>query len=95
MLEVSLYSTPSSCSGDEDSVIPLIGTAQTVNKVAKDLRLIPTSPYRVWFQGQQVKAVRNCDEVQSFLAVIKLNTCKGDRLYGKESAIHELKTQET
>ena len=55
MMQVSLYSTPSSCSGDEDSVIPLIGTAQTVNKVAKDLRLIPTSPYRVWFQGQQVK----------------------------------------
>lgn len=47
------------CSGDADSVIPLIGTRQLVGTVAKELKLTSTSPYRVWLQGQQVSAQSN------------------------------------
>ncbi|CAK7340264.1 unnamed protein product [Dovyalis caffra] len=41
-------------SGDQDSVIPFTGTRSLVNKLAKDLRLKPTVPYRAWFSGKQV-----------------------------------------
>ncbi|GMP97896.1 hypothetical protein CsSME_00045985 [Camellia sinensis var. sinensis] len=41
-------------SGDEDSVIPLLGTCTLVNELAKELELKTTVPYRVWFEGRQV-----------------------------------------
>ncbi|GFP82633.1 serine carboxypeptidase-like 45 [Phtheirospermum japonicum] len=41
-------------SGDQDSVIPLTGTRSLVRRLARQLRLNTTVPYRVWFEGQQV-----------------------------------------
>ncbi|KAK7394292.1 hypothetical protein VNO78_14814 [Psophocarpus tetragonolobus] len=41
-------------SGDQDSVIPLTGSRTLVRKMAKELGLKTTVPYRVWFQKQQV-----------------------------------------
>uniref|UniRef100_A0A6N2JZU1 Uncharacterized protein n=1 Tax=Salix viminalis TaxID=40686 RepID=A0A6N2JZU1_SALVM len=40
--------------GDQDSVIPFTGTRSLVSKVAKDLRLKTTVPYRAWLSGNQV-----------------------------------------
>lgn len=41
-------------SGDQDSVIPLIGSRSLVKGLAEELGLKTTVPYRVWFEGQQV-----------------------------------------
>ncbi|XP_028766238.1 serine carboxypeptidase-like 45 [Neltuma alba] len=41
-------------SGDQDSVIPLTGSRTLVQKLATQLALNTTVPYRVWFHGQQV-----------------------------------------
>lgn len=41
-------------SGDQDSVIPFTGTRSLVSKVAKDLKLKTTVPYRAWLSGNQV-----------------------------------------
>ncbi|KAK7399272.1 hypothetical protein VNO78_10452 [Psophocarpus tetragonolobus] len=41
-------------SGDQDSVIPLTGSRTLVQKLAKQVGLNTTVPYRVWFEGQQV-----------------------------------------
>ncbi|KAH9621641.1 hypothetical protein KSS87_004078 [Heliosperma pusillum] len=41
-------------SGDQDSVIPLTGSRTLVNRLAQELKLNTTVPYRVWFAGQQV-----------------------------------------
>ncbi|KAI7993098.1 Serine carboxypeptidase-like 45 [Camellia lanceoleosa] len=41
-------------SGDQASVIPLLGTHTLVNELAKELGLKTTVPYRVWFEGRQV-----------------------------------------
>ncbi|XP_060205389.1 serine carboxypeptidase-like 45 [Lycium barbarum] len=41
-------------SGDQDSVVPLIGSRETVHQLASQMRLNTTVPYRVWFAGQQV-----------------------------------------
>ncbi|KAK8913841.1 Serine carboxypeptidase-like 45 [Platanthera zijinensis] len=41
-------------SGDQDSVIPLTGSRTLLHKLAHELRLNTTVPYRVWFEGQQV-----------------------------------------
>ncbi|KAE9604242.1 putative carboxypeptidase D [Lupinus albus] len=41
-------------SGDQDSVIPLTGSRSLVQKLATQLGLNTTIPYRVWFGGQQV-----------------------------------------
>ncbi|KAF6165657.1 hypothetical protein GIB67_011759 [Kingdonia uniflora] len=41
-------------SGDQDSVIPLIGSRSLVHKLSKELGLNTTTPYRVWFEGKQV-----------------------------------------
>ncbi|KAI7992875.1 Serine carboxypeptidase-like 45 [Camellia lanceoleosa] len=41
-------------SGDQDSVIPLLGTHTLVNELAKELGLKTTVPYRVRFEGRQV-----------------------------------------
>jgi serine carboxypeptidase-like clade 2 len=43
------------CSGDQDSVIPLTGSRTLVQNLAHDMGLKTTTPYRVWFEGQQVK----------------------------------------
>ncbi|KAL3649908.1 Serine carboxypeptidase-like 45 [Castilleja foliolosa] len=41
-------------SGDQDSVIPLTGSRKQVHKLARQLRLRTSTPYRVWFAGMQV-----------------------------------------
>ncbi|CAE5958695.1 unnamed protein product [Arabidopsis arenosa] len=41
-------------SGDQDSVIPLTGSRILVSRLAKQLGLRTSVPYRVWFAGQQV-----------------------------------------
>ncbi|KAJ4706686.1 Carboxypeptidase [Melia azedarach] len=41
-------------SGDQDSVIPLTGTRMLVNRLAKEIGLNTTIPYRAWFEGRQV-----------------------------------------
>lgn len=41
-------------SGDQDSVIPLTGSRKLVRRLAKELGLRTTIPYRVWFEGKQV-----------------------------------------
>ncbi|OAY30623.1 serine carboxypeptidase-like 45 isoform X2 [Manihot esculenta] len=41
-------------SGDQDSVVPLTGSRTLVHRLAKDLRLHTTVPYRAWFAGKQV-----------------------------------------
>ena len=41
-------------SGDQDAVIPLLGTRTLVNKLAKALKLNDTLPYSPWFYKQQV-----------------------------------------
>lgn len=41
-------------SGDQDSVIPLMGSRALVHGLATELGLKTTVPYRVWFEGQQV-----------------------------------------
>jgi serine carboxypeptidase-like clade 2 len=42
------------CSGDQDSVIPLLGTRSLVNGLAKDFGLNTTASYRAWFNERQV-----------------------------------------
>ncbi|KAE9590161.1 hypothetical protein Lal_00027914 [Lupinus albus] len=41
-------------SGDQDSVIPLLGTRSLVNGLAKEFELNTTISYRAWFEGKQV-----------------------------------------
>ncbi|XP_028766709.1 serine carboxypeptidase-like 45 [Neltuma alba] len=41
-------------SGDQDSVIPLIGSRALVNALAREIRFNTTMPYRAWFEGKQV-----------------------------------------
>ncbi|KAM2035706.1 hypothetical protein TB2_038019 [Malus domestica] len=41
-------------SGDQDSVIPLTGSRRLVSRLARELGLNTTVPYRVWFEGKQV-----------------------------------------
>ncbi|KAK9117687.1 hypothetical protein Sjap_016634 [Stephania japonica] len=41
-------------SGDQDSVIPLTGSRTLVHRLAWQLGLNATIPYRVWFEGMQV-----------------------------------------
>ncbi|KAL0364389.1 UNVERIFIED_CONTAM: Serine carboxypeptidase-like 45 [Sesamum angustifolium] len=41
-------------SGDQDSVIPLTGSRKLVHRLARELKLRTTTPYRVWFAGMQV-----------------------------------------
>ena len=44
----------SECSGDQDSVLPLTGSRALVNKLAKELGLKTTVPYRSWLSDKQV-----------------------------------------
>ncbi|XP_050225851.1 serine carboxypeptidase-like 45 [Mercurialis annua] len=41
-------------SGDQDSVIPLTGSRTLVHRLAKELELNTSVPYRVWFADKQV-----------------------------------------
>lgn len=41
-------------SGDEDFVVPFIGTEKVTYQLAKIMGLNVTTPYTAWFQGQQV-----------------------------------------
>ncbi|XVE92652.1 hypothetical protein REPUB_Repub01dG0117500 [Reevesia pubescens] len=54
MLIIVLITDIFKYTGDQDSVIPLTGSRTLVNRLAKELGLTTTVPYRVWFEGQQV-----------------------------------------
>ncbi|KAF5730631.1 serine carboxypeptidase-like 45 [Tripterygium wilfordii] len=41
-------------SGDQDAVVPFLGTRTLLNEIAKELKLNVTTPYRTWFEGRQV-----------------------------------------
>ncbi|KAG6477220.1 hypothetical protein ZIOFF_066472 [Zingiber officinale] len=41
-------------SGDQDSVIPLTGSRTLVQRLANEIGMKTTVPYRVWFEGEQV-----------------------------------------
>ncbi|XP_056687001.1 serine carboxypeptidase-like 45 isoform X2 [Spinacia oleracea] len=41
-------------SGDQDSVVPLTGSRTLVKRLANELKLNTSVPYRVWFVGMQV-----------------------------------------
>ncbi|CAA0812852.1 Serine carboxypeptidase-like 45 [Striga hermonthica] len=41
-------------SGDQDSIIPLMGTRTLVNQLANQLGLNTTQPYRAWLESKQV-----------------------------------------
>ncbi|XP_045816122.1 serine carboxypeptidase-like 42 [Trifolium pratense] len=41
-------------SGDQDSVVPLLGTRTLIRELAHDLKFKITDPYRVWFHNGQV-----------------------------------------
>ncbi|OIT05169.1 PREDICTED: serine carboxypeptidase-like 45 [Nicotiana attenuata] len=57
-------------SGDQDSVIPLIGSRATVHQLARRMRLNTTVPYRVWFAGQQVGGWTHVyDNILSFATI--------------------------
>lgn len=46
-------------SGDQDTVIPLIGSRTLVRELADDLNFKITDPYRVWFHKGQVNVLFN------------------------------------
>lgn len=54
-------------SGDQDSVIPLTGSRKLVHGLAEELGLSTTVPYRVWFQGQQVRKIAQTWKVTGIL----------------------------
>lgn len=57
-------------SGDQDSVIPLIGTRSLVNGLAKDFGLNTTVSYRTWFEGKQVAGwTQEYGDILSFATV--------------------------
>nr|XP_043612159.1 serine carboxypeptidase-like 45 [Erigeron canadensis] len=57
-------------SGDQDSVIPLIGTRLVVNDLANQLGLKITVPYRSWFSGNQVGGwTQVYDDVLTFATI--------------------------
>jgi serine carboxypeptidase-like clade 2 len=57
-------------SGDQDSVIPLIGTRTLVSNLAASLQLNTTVPYSAWFQGKQVAGwVQVYENILSFATV--------------------------
>lgn len=41
-------------SGDQDSIVPLLGTRTFIRELANDLKLKITDSYRVWFHKGQV-----------------------------------------
>jgi hypothetical protein len=41
-------------SGDQDSVVPLLGSRTLIRELAHDLKFKITDPYRVWFHKGQV-----------------------------------------
>ncbi|CAL1389221.1 unnamed protein product [Linum trigynum] len=41
-------------SGDQDSVVPLMGSRSLVHRLARQLGMNTTVPYRAWFAGKQV-----------------------------------------
>jgi len=42
------------CSGDQDSVVPFMGTRSLVNGLAEEIGLKTSEPYRTWFDGKRV-----------------------------------------
>ncbi|XP_004235841.1 serine carboxypeptidase-like 45 isoform X2 [Solanum lycopersicum] len=57
-------------SGDQDSVVPLIGSRATVQQLARQMQLNTTVPYRVWFAGQQVGGWTHVyDNILSFATI--------------------------
>lgn len=45
------------CSGDQDSVVPLLGSRTLVRELAHDMKLKTTVPYGAWFHKGQVHIV--------------------------------------
>lgn len=42
------------CSGDQDSVVPLLGSRTLIRELAHDLKFKMTVPYGAWFHKGQV-----------------------------------------
>lgn len=54
-MPTSIFHTSFSvASGDQDSVIPLMGSRLLVHRLATELGLKTSVPYGAWFQGKQV-----------------------------------------
>lgn len=45
------------CSGDQDSVVPLLGSRTLVRELAHDLHFQTTVPYGAWFHKSQVHLI--------------------------------------
>lgn len=60
-------------SGDQDSVIPLLGTRTLVNKLAKALRLNTTLPYSAWFHNHQVIKFSFSPDGPQYFATLLIN----------------------
>lgn len=54
------------CSGDEDSVIPLLGSRTLVKELAEDLNFNTTVPYGAWFHKGQVCSQKICFALLNF-----------------------------
>jgi hypothetical protein len=48
----------SKCSGDQDSVVPLLGSRTLVRELAHDMKLKVTVSYGAWFDKDQVNIVQ-------------------------------------
>ena len=51
MIEINF---PPDSSGDQDSVVPLLGSRTLVRELAKDMKFQHTVPYGPWFHKGQV-----------------------------------------
>ncbi|XP_057982228.1 serine carboxypeptidase-like 45 [Malania oleifera] len=58
-------------SGDQDAVIPLLGTRSLVEKLANELGLEITVPYRNWFNGDQVGGWIQVYDSRLFFATVR------------------------
>ena len=45
------------CSGDQDAVVPLLGSRTLVRELAHHLNFKTTLPYRPWFHKDQVSSL--------------------------------------
>lgn len=50
----NFYCLHFNCSGDQDSVVPLLGSRTLVRELAHDLRFQITAPYGAWYHKGQV-----------------------------------------
>ena len=52
------------CSGDQDSVVPLLGSRTLVRELAHDLNFSTTLPYWPWFHKDQVSSLLHCNDAK-------------------------------